>query len=234
MSNKQKVNPEDALGKYLVEDVNIQSEVKNMETGEFEPCQITILRQGAYINELTYETLKSNGITEVTVSDVKLTGKNEPKIKVWKCVVEYFDNVSFKIKKYKYFVIEKSPADAENLLTEILETKIHGAFRLISVVPFEKCEHAIFRINDEDKFSKSYILSWYNVIHNVINIDGDAGYERSMLIQTNNIMRIRKIVQNWFEEYNGKGEREILRIADTKAVDVIQPDGMDIFRYYDL
>ena len=220
MSNKKKVKIDGAFGKYLAEDV---------VTGE-----TVILSRGAFVNEMTLAALQSNGITEVLVSDVLLTGENKPKSLVWKCVVEHWCNEQKKDKKSVYFVIEQSPTQAENLLTCILETKIEGTFRLVSVVPFEKCRHAIFRINDEESYSGHKPLVWYNVIYNFINYEGDAGYENSMLIQTNDILRIRKIIQRWLDENKMDKEWEVVRIVDTKAVDVIQPERMDMFRFYDL
>ena len=235
MNNKVLVKIEESIGKYVAEDVKASSEYIDDRTSELVLKEKTILKRGARINEFDVATLRANKVSEILVSDVALTGENKPETKIWKCVVEYFDEESFKAKKMKYFVIGKSPTDIEVLLTGILETKIKGAFRVISIVPFDKCKSGIIRVENDESYNGHKILVWYNVVLNLVDDEqGDAGFEYSMLVQTNDILKIREIIQGFLDKSENEFEWEISRIVDTHAVDVIQPDYIQMFSYYEL
>ena len=235
MNKKESVKIEDGVGKYVAEDVIVSSSYVKDDTGELVLNERTILKRGAQITSIDVATMRSNNVTDVMVSDVELTGKNEPEMKVWKCLVLYIDEGSFKVKKHKYFVIGKSPTEIENLLIEILETKIKGAFRVVSIAPFEKCRNGIIRITNDDLYEGEKILVWYNVIFFMVNDeDGQSGYEYSILVQTNEILRIREIIQGFLEKSEIEFDWEISKIVDTHAVDVIKPESTEVFSYYDL
>jgi hypothetical protein len=126
---------EEAKGWHLLQN-EIRTWVEKFEDGEtgkvvnVERNEV-LLRKGLMLNELDVLTLKDNGITTVSVSNVPLIGSKQEYMSLWEASLTVI--TKFGERKRTYIVTAESPTAAEAFISGYMEANVECTFEAVKV-----------------------------------------------------------------------------------------------------
>ena len=182
---KQKMNVKDALGWYLMRTEKRQwtEEVEDDDTGEMTTVERSenLCGKGTQINEIIQSLLTGNGVTDIDVSNVPITGEHVQNIGLWETVSKVRYNNGAKLCKKSWYVTADCPAAAEAFIAGYLELNIDAVFELVKVnkLDFNKVIKMYDLEREEYEADGLKAVRWYKCqIYSMVD-DDEGGESKS-------------------------------------------------------
>ncbi len=138
---KKRTNVEDANGWYLVEPAcrKWNEDFVDEDTGEVVSIERNeiIYPAGEQLTPISISMLQVNGVSEVLVSNKKITGAQQKYMSLWQLECVSYDKVAGKDKSDYYIIPKGSPLECEVFFKEWADLKIEGLYTIKKVVPLD-------------------------------------------------------------------------------------------------
>lgn len=226
---KKKVNIEDANGWYSAEKAyrKWNEDFIDEDTGEIVSIERNecILPIGELLNPINVSLLQVNGITDIMVSNKKITGNQEKYLSLWQLECVSRDMLG-KERSQFYLIPKGSPLECELFFKEWAVTNIDGGFTIKKVVPLD-FSVAILPYNDEleEAGKKNISVRFYKAT--IKDLEGGA---IKIIIMADSVRTVESEV---FVEYIKDSHNSTSRIVEIKELNVKElfEDGINIKRY---
>lgn len=224
---KKKANVSDANGWYLVEPCcrKWNEDFIDEDTGEVASIERNevILPSGEQLTPISISLLQVNGVTEVFVSNKKITGSQQKYLSLWQLECVSFDAIAGKEKSEYYIIPMGSPLECEVFFKAWADLNINGLYTIKKVVPLDFSRALLpFEREVKDAAKKSVALWFYKAV-----VKPDEGSSKKIIALADNIRTVEA-------EVNVRYANSLVeRIVEIKEMNVREffEEGLNIDRY---
>lgn len=179
---------------------------------------------GDHITPITIAMLQANGVSEVVVSNKKITGRQQKYMSLWQLDAVSLDPIKGKDRTDSYIIPQGSPLECEVFFREWGMVNISGPFTIKKVVPLDySAVYMPYEDEIQDARDKHIGLRFYKAV--LKSIDGCS---MNLIVQAD---RINTVEAEVWVEYINKGHYD--RISEIKEINInkIFDEGLNVTRY---
>lgn len=224
----KKINVADANGWYLAEPA---TRTWTEDFVDEDTCEVVSIERneiiapvGDHITSITIAMLQANGVSEVVVSDKKITGRQQKHMSLWQLDAVSYDQVKGKERTDSYIIPKGSPLECEVFFREWGMLNIQGPFTIKKVVPLDySAVYLPYEDEIEDARNKNIGLRFYKAVVK----STDNGSMNLMVLAD----RINTVEAEVWVEYIKKGHYD--RISEIKEININRLFGeeLNVTRY---